>query len=219
MPDLPAPATTGDLDHWHAAGFPAICTPTGLALPDGLDHDSWAALGPMLLGAVRASMWWIGDWINHGRHTYGAKYTAALELTGLSYTTLANAANVAGRVEFSRRRENLDFWHHAEVVFGAKDETTWDAWFERAVSEGLTRSQLRAEIRKSQAVDTASSDTTTKERPVRIRVDAGDAPVALGVLRRAEEVLRGRLSDREQVVLHELAEALGGALSKQEQAA
>ena len=220
MPDLPAPvpATTGDLDHWHAAGFPTICTPTGLALPDHCDFDQWAAIGPMLLGTVRASMWWIGDWINHGRATYGAKYVEALDMTGLAYTTLKNAASVCGRLDRSRRRDDLDFSHHAEVVFGVTDDTLWDRWLERAATEGLTITQLRAEIRKDQAVDTPSTEAGARVRPVRIRVDHDDAPVALGVLRRAEEVLRGRLSDREMVVLHDLAEALGGALEKQDAA-
>jgi hypothetical protein len=60
--------------------------------------------------------WKIGGLARHDDAVYGEKYEALMAATGLSYQTIANTAMVAGKVELSRRRENLSFAHHTEVA-------------------------------------------------------------------------------------------------------
>ena len=79
---------------------------TGLLLPDDFTYDEWAVLGGSLQTVAKAWQWWIGDWLQYGEQKYGEKYAAAIEVTGHEYQALANAAWVAGQVQFSSREEN-----------------------------------------------------------------------------------------------------------------
>lgn len=66
--------------------------------------------------ALHASvLWWWGDWLNYGEAAYAQKYTKALDTMDYSYGTLRNAKFVSGRLELSRRRDNLSWSHHLEV--------------------------------------------------------------------------------------------------------
>lgn len=57
---------------------------------------------------------------------YGETYAQAIEATGYEEQSLRNAKFVAASVEFSRRRENLSWSHHAEVAsFDADEQTRW----------------------------------------------------------------------------------------------
>jgi len=59
-------------------------------------------------------MWWIGDWLAFGERKYGEMYEKALEVTEKDYGVLRNAVSVAGKIEMSRRRDNLSWGHHRE---------------------------------------------------------------------------------------------------------
>lgn len=90
--------------------------PMGLVLSRNLTFDEWAAIGSTLGTMERGMNWWIGDWLNYGEHAFGEKYTQAVQETGRDRDSLANLAWVAGRIELSRRRDNLSFTHHTEVA-------------------------------------------------------------------------------------------------------
>lgn len=95
------------------SGVVAEC---GLTLPDGLPFAEWAAVGGLIGRIRRASLWWVGDWLNYGERVYGESYAQAMDATGLDYGTLRNAAWVASRFPLSRRRDNLSFAHHQAVA-------------------------------------------------------------------------------------------------------
>jgi hypothetical protein len=95
---------------------------TGLALPEGLPYEIWATFGPDLGRMVRASMWALGDWLLYGERHYGEMYAQAMELTGLAYSSLANAKWIASKFPIERRREGLDWSHHKEVAALPPDE-------------------------------------------------------------------------------------------------
>jgi hypothetical protein len=59
--------------------------------------------------------WSIGDWARAGEK-WGDKYEAVIEATGLSYNTINNTKTVSKAFDFTRRRVNLSFKHHAEVA-------------------------------------------------------------------------------------------------------
>lgn len=205
--------STGELAAWHAStGFPMVCTPTGLALPDDLSFDEWRALGGPILGAARASMWWVGDWIIAGKAKWGSTYVTAIELTGLSASTLKTAVSVCRRVETSRRRHDLPFHHHVEVVNAVEDPGEWGGWFEAAAVGGWSVQELRVKLREARALPTDSTDSTDgapgPARVARFVLPEAHAPAALRVVERAERVLRGQLSEAEVEVLGELLDAL-----------
>jgi hypothetical protein len=56
------------------------------------------------------------DQKSRGAAANGEKYAQAVEVTGKSYQSIADAKWVADRVELSRRRENLSWSHHVEVA-------------------------------------------------------------------------------------------------------
>lgn len=208
-------ATTGELANWHAAtGFPAVCTPTGLVLPEDLSFDEWAAFGAPVLGAARASLWWVGDWIVAGKARWGSTYVTAIELTGLSASTLKNAVSVCRRVDRSRRRDDLPFHHHVEVVNSVEVEAEWDGWFEAAARGGWSVQELRSRIREGRALPAGSSEPAPPTRLSRFAIAEAHAPAALSLLSRCDRALRPSLSPDEVVVLDELLEVLAAAASK-----
>jgi site-specific DNA-methyltransferase (adenine-specific) len=85
-------------------------------LSDNISFDTWERCGEWIKRANGAVHFWLGDWLNYGEKHYGETYSQAIENTGFDYGTLANDKYVAGKVESSRRRENLSFAHHQDVA-------------------------------------------------------------------------------------------------------
>ncbi len=190
--------TTGDLAAFHGAtGLPVGTAATHLSLPDDLTLDEWATLGPILCGVERSGRWWLGDWIRYAEDRadapgWGSKYLAAIEMAGLSYSSLANVVWVAGRVEVSRRREDLSWSHHLEVAKLRPDEQV--AWLARAalgdpfeeedgsvVWRPWATRQLRAEIQKAgtvtvKEVKPAGAETPDAATPTPVTVSIEVAP-------------------------------------------
>ncbi len=89
---------------------------TSLNLPPNMPYEEWLRVGETLFRIEKSVRWWIGDWVNYGEQTYGEKYAQAITETGLSYSTVANAAYTARKIEPSRRREKVDFSKHHAVA-------------------------------------------------------------------------------------------------------
>ena len=116
----------------------------GLRFDDGLDFIEWAKIGSGIGAAIEATAWWIGDWCNYGFWEYGAKYEAALDVTGLDSGTLSNIASVCEKVDLPRRRGNLTFTHHVAVAYLPTEEQ--DAWLDRAEAEKWSTRQLQTAL-------------------------------------------------------------------------
>jgi len=111
-------------------------------LPDAeLTYEDWLRQGSRLGLAGRSAAWWIGDWLRYGTARYGSKYAAAARTTGYDRQTLMNMVYVATRFDFSRRRENLSWSHHAELT--ALDVEEQEYWLDRATAERFTVRDLR----------------------------------------------------------------------------
>jgi hypothetical protein len=118
-------------------------TPPGKAIPP----MQWQAAGKAIFKVGGAAKWWIADWLAYGESKFGDRIKELAESgVGLSYKSLANAAWVAGKVEFSRRRENLSFKHHEEIaaLVGSEQST----WLDRAEREGWTATELRDRVKQ-----------------------------------------------------------------------
>lgn len=136
---------TGDVTE---AG-PFKLTPRGLLVTGEPSYEEWQSFGRFLTQTAARVNIWLGDWLNYGESRWGDMYTQAIELTGLDYQTLANAKWVAGKVDFSRRREKLCFATHAEVASLPPAEA--DAILARAESESLSQKEVRAIVRDVRA--------------------------------------------------------------------
>jgi hypothetical protein len=119
-------------------------TPSRLQLENDMPFENWLGIARRLSRITHASPWWLGDWLIYGRHAYGERYKAALDVTDLDYQTLRNYAWVARSFPVSRRRDKLSFHHHAEVA--ALPEPEQDLWLQRADAAQWSKSELRRRI-------------------------------------------------------------------------
>jgi hypothetical protein len=131
------------------AGAGGFLTVVSWAPPHQLDFAEWARHGRRLGAAGRGSAWWIGDWLAYGETRYGEHYTRAAEISGYEVQSLMNMAYVASRFDFSRRRENLTWSHHAEVA--ALPIPEQDTWLDRSAETRLSIRALRRELREARA--------------------------------------------------------------------
>lgn len=117
-----------------------------LTLPDDLTFERWERLGGFLLTLERNAQWWVADWLRFGERQYGERYSQAVQTaTGYAASTLANFCYVARAIPPSRRRERLDFSHHAAVASLPPDEQ--DELLDRAEREHLPVRALYDEVR------------------------------------------------------------------------
>ncbi|MBR8638275.1 LmbU family transcriptional regulator [Streptomyces tuirus] len=146
---------------------PVTLRKTGLIIPARLSLVLWQRVGRELAALSESTTWWLADWVLYGETAYTGRYREVIEDTGLGYQTLRNYAWVARRFEYSRRRENLSFAHHAEVA--SLEQPEQDYWLRRAEQHEWSRNRLRKEVRSSLAEregQAAARDTrrTSEER-------------------------------------------------------
>ena len=120
-------------------------TPTGIQFHQDLSYSEWDALGQKLAPIGKSIGFIIGDWINYGEVKYTEKYKEALATTGIAYQTLANYSYVARKVEFSLRKENLDWYQHATVA-KLKTPEEKQHWLDMAEKHSLSVRRLRKSI-------------------------------------------------------------------------
>lgn len=117
-----------------------------IEIEEGLPFRSWQSLAHFLLTTERNIRWWCGDLIAYGeRHYREESYQAIEAATGYAASTIANFAAVARAIPASRRRERLDFSHHAAVTALPPDEQ--DELLDRAEREHLPVRALYDEVR------------------------------------------------------------------------
>ncbi len=119
-------------------------------------------IGHRFGGMARCSPWLLGDWIRYGNYRWGEKYREAMRITGYDVQSLRNFAYVAGRIEPSRRRDDLSWSHHAEVC--ALTDAEQEQWLDVAVAERMSVADLRVELR-------AARRGERKRREVEQRID------------------------------------------------
>jgi hypothetical protein len=124
---------------------PVKSSHTGMRFDPLMTLDSWKSVGRRIAMHSDASCWWLGDWLAFGRKNYGQLYREGVAQTGLEYQTLRNYTVVARAFEWSRRRENLSFQHHAEVSSLSREEQ--EHWLDRSVENGWSKSELRRQLR------------------------------------------------------------------------
>jgi hypothetical protein len=137
-----------------------------------MDYADWVAAGNRLGTLGRCSQWWLGDWIRFGNAQFGERYARAARITGYDVQTLTNMVYVATRFEISRRRENLSWSHHETLAPLEPDMQDW--WFDRAVAERLSVSDLRIELRSARGKKRGNTSSNRRSPPA---LDAGVAVI------------------------------------------
>lgn len=146
-------------------GLEAIGTPT---------FEQWNEAGNFIKRANGAVHFWIGDWLNYGEHTYGEKYTQAIDETSFNYGTLRNDAYVAKHIDLSRRRDNLDWGIYQEVA--PFEPNKQEELLKKAKDTKMTVRKLRKQKHKI-LLDNVRPNTTTDENLI-----LGDSITELGLL-------------------------------------
>lgn len=195
---LPEPGDADPLDWFpepamEPRGLPGTLTETSYQLPENLNLGEWLAIGETLQRMERSVMWWLGDWWRFGQRKYGEMASQASrdmvkDVTGHAYKTVANAASVAEKFEFSRRRENVPFAHHAEVA--ALPVADAEALLDEVEQAGLNRADLREKVKDRKqviAVEAALSQPAPAPQlvPPNVRIEQADArrlPLADGTV-------------------------------------
>ena len=133
-------------------------TKTSLVLPAGLTYEQWEQIGGQIGKFIRSWRFWAGDWWRYGEHAYGEMSSQASDVLGVDYQTLRNCAWVAGRIEPSRRRDNLT-WSHHEAVAGVKDERERYRLLDEAAEAEVTPTtkELRAKAKGPPPLPTPGS--------------------------------------------------------------
>lgn len=126
---------------------------TGVTIDRELTEDEWLGIVQDIRKIKRAYLWMLADLLVYAiERGYGdthGKYEKVSELTGYTAESLQNYASVARGITISRRRENLSFSHHTEVVPLTADEQVY--WLEQAAVNRWSAKRLRAEIAKAWA--------------------------------------------------------------------
>lgn len=150
-------------------------TATGLAFHPETPIEVWGALVERLTRQHKRIEWAIGDALQFGEHRYGDTYAQWADETGLSENTLATIKWVAGRVEPSRRREDVGWSHHREVA--PLEPEKQDELLSRAADKGMTRFELRQAVKseeekvRGRAVDIAGETIEAGELPWHATID------------------------------------------------
>jgi hypothetical protein len=149
----------------------------GWTLPERIQQEQWRDAGSFFVRIDSSNQWWKGDWWNAGA-VWGEGEAVCAEL-GLNYGTIHNCGSVAKAFEFSRRRENLTFGHHAEVM-AIKDKQVQDRfldWCEEPMIDGEKPRSTRA-LREQIKVYLEEEDWPTDQRERKGLVRAGAAVLA-----------------------------------------
>lgn len=120
---------------------PFTFTRCGLAPIGEPTREELLACCDFIKNADASIHWWIGDLLNYAESKWGEMYKEVEEATGFNYQTLANDKYIASRIEFSLRKENLSFTHHALVAAHPPQEQK--ILLERAADLGLSARQFR----------------------------------------------------------------------------
>src|SRR5574341_519095 len=116
-------------------------TDTGLTFDDDTPIEVWAPLVERLQRQLKLVEWALADAINFGERAYGEDYAQWVDETGLKKRTLQNIARIGREIPSARRRAEISFSHHAEVITLPVSEQ--ERLLDRAQSAGMSRYEDR----------------------------------------------------------------------------
>lgn len=129
------------LAEYHVKG--ASFNPTNLQLEAGMPEGDWMEIGRALAHVYESAHFWLGDWIEFGRRSYGIQtaYDLARQATGLSINTLRSASRCARVYPPEKRHAAVSYMHHLQLA--KYPEATRDRLLAEAEELGMTMRQVR----------------------------------------------------------------------------
>jgi len=121
-------------------------TPVELPIRKGISFKEWCEAGHILNQMDKACHWWIGDWVLFGGNNYGDKYKAYINESSFTYDTVQHDKMLAEKFKLRRRRRNLSWAHHMDVI--GLPEKEQDKFLDLAEKHNWTRSQFRGALKK-----------------------------------------------------------------------
>jgi hypothetical protein len=149
-----------------------------------LEYHDWLLEGRRIGLMLRASPWWIGDWLLYGTARWGETYVEAAKITTYDPKSLRNMRYVASRFDLSLRRDNLTWSHHALLASLGPDTQAF--WLDRASEDRLSVQDLRLELRAAHRCGCASvKELSSPKRPnVLVCPNCGDpVPIPAALIR------------------------------------
>ncbi len=124
-------------------------TATGMDVRGRPSFEEYEQVGEFVKRAHKRSGWWLAAWVAYPdtRSDWEERISQAHDVTGLSEKTLKNLRAIGRGIEPSRRRDDVEFAIHAEVVGLTPDEQSY--WLAKVAEEGWDRRDLRLNIRAS----------------------------------------------------------------------
>jgi hypothetical protein len=121
----------------------------GLVATSKPTWGEWEVALTVVSGITRSCQWWLGDMLNLGFHSFGEKYSQAINELGYDPGYLRNLSYVCERVQLSLRSDKLTFSHHTLVA--PLEAAEQKKWITLAVNNGWTVQQLREAMRGNDA--------------------------------------------------------------------
>lgn len=121
-------------------------TATGLSFSSAIPIEIWGEFVTRLQRQQKLIDWALADAINFGEQAFGEDHAQWVDETGLSKRTLQNIARIGREIPPARRRADVSFSHHAEVItLPVPDQ---ERLLDRAEHAGMTRYELRDAVRE-----------------------------------------------------------------------
>ena len=170
---------------------------TGLAVPPDVSKDEWLEFGQLLARLEGSLSFWVGDWANAHRDSWGSTYEEAIALSGLAYDTVRDYASVCRRLQY--RYYNLTFKHHKIAASLPSEKQKY--WLERAEKEGWSAAQLSREIKEASKQPSLPADVTNiaKQDVQRFQSSLKGIPDAKNKIAYLDEVQRWIDEQRSQI--------------------
>jgi|AntRauMFilla1563_2_1112583.scaffolds.fasta_scaffold00470_6 hypothetical protein len=131
---------------------------------------------------TRTSQFCLGDLINFAEHEFGSKYDEWMQLTGMTYQTLADISYVARNLPISLRNENLDYTQHRMIVSKVKTNEGRREWIETATALRLSSRELDASLKRGRVVTTIELQKE-KENKGNIHDSRGSEPHSITLIK------------------------------------
>lgn len=152
---------------------------------EGITADEYNAVFRAILSINKSSCWLLGDILLLGDRRWGNQYTKgkyeeALQVTGLSTSSLRDIVLTCKKFPVDKRHAGLSFTHHREIACTDADPDQREEVLKRAAEEKLTCTALRKQLHKTKFTPEPEVDLS--------RPPVGEEPDRLGILNLPERV-------------------------------
>lgn len=142
---------------------PFTFTEQGMEVEGEPDFETWLACAEQMGKVARLSAKWWALLLAYGEQRWGEKYAQAVDVSGLSYQTLANAVYTVRKIPPEKWNDSLTFEHYRILATYCEDDRDIDEWANKAAEQALSCSELRRLLQETKKNITSWSGEGTIE--------------------------------------------------------